>query len=884
MFWRRKREQDLERELRADLELEAEEQRARGLSEEEARDAARRAFGNVARIGEEARAAWGWTWVESLLRDLRFGARTLAKSPGVTAAVVLSLALGLGATTALFSLLNALLFKPLPVAEPQRLLVLNYGAGAESYDSFTYPQFAGMRSDPASPVELFAFAGGADQMRSGGIEAKVQSQFVSGDYFRILGVRPWLGRLIGPADDVRGRAAAMTVAIGYRCWQRVFHGDPAVVGRKIAIDSVPMTVAGVAPPEFFGADVGSDPDVWMPFASHPVLNPQFKMLDCKGCYFLTIMGRLRRGVTAARAEAALNVMWVNVRRATIPDTMPDRYKASYYAERLKSTAGATGNSTLRDRFTKPLYVLLAMTGVILLIACSNVANLLMARAVARQRELAIRLSIGASRGRIVRQFLTESALLAVAGLAAGAAVYWFSVKGLLWFLNSGGGRHYLDTKPDLRVAVFVCGLGLVTVTLFGLTTAIRATRWRLSGALAETSLTVSRRTSFGKLALAAQLALSFTLLVTAVLLARSLYDLRTFPAGFRRDHLLLISPDTSRAIHEGREQLEYTEAALSAIRSWPGVRSASASVVVPLDGSSWQRDFVTPGTAVQNGVDYGCYENLVTPDFFRTMGTRLLAGRDLTARDDGAAEKVGVVNESFARRFWSDGSAVGKQIQSLEKKEQLITVVGVVEDAKYRDFRKGAPPTIYLPLRQIDSTMGWSINLEVWTHGDPHALIAPARELLARRSKDVPVDFQSFQELIDKRLLYERMMTALAVAFGVLGIVTCAVGLYGIAAYSVSRRTAEIGIRMALGASPAAVTRLILREQMVLVAVGLCVGAGGTVLLTRFLRAWLFGVSPTDAGTLAGSVVELAAITAVATLVPALRAAATEPVRALRCE
>jgi len=369
--------------------------------------------------------------------------------------------------------------------------------------------------------------------------------------------------------------------------------------------------------------------------------------------------------------------------------------------------------------------------------------------------------------------------------------------------------------------------------------------------------------------------------VAAILLARSLYDLRTFNAGFRREHLLLISPDTSRAIPKEGDQLRYTEAVLSGTRNLPGVRSASGSVVIPMSGSSWQMDFTTAGYAARRDSDYHSYQNMVTPDFFRTMGTRLLMGRDFTERDDETASKVAVVNESFARRYWGEENPLGKRFHEVDKKD-LITVVGVVKDAKYRDFRKSAPPAVYLPLRQIPSTMGWSLQLEVWTYGDPHSLITPVREVLTCQQKDVSTTFQTFTELIDKRLLYERLLTALSVSFGALGILICAVGIYGVAAYSVSRRTAEIGVRMALGATPGAVMRLIFREHIVLVCAGLCAGATGALLLTRFLRTWLFGVSPSDVPSLVGSMLALAAVTALATSIPARRAAGIEPLRALR--
>jgi predicted permease len=871
--WRRKRESDLERELRSDLELEAAEQQENGLSAGEARYAAQRALGNATLVAEQVRETWRWNWVATCAQDLRFGARILVKSPGVTCAVVLSLALGMGATTALFSLLNSLLFKALPVAEPERLIVLRHGTGEDLDISFTYPQLAMLREQAKGAADLFGYAsGGLTRLQAAGLDRRVQTQSVSGDFFRILGIQPVVGRLLQPADDIRGSASAATAVISYRLWQSAFQGDPAVVGRKILLASVPFTIAGVTPRSFFGVEIGGHADVTLPLASRAILYPQFSMFDCEGCYWLRVMGRLKPGDSRSRAEAGLSVIWNNVRRATVPKTMPERYRAEYFADRLAIAPGATGLSDLRDRFTKPLYVLLAMTGVILLICCFNVANLLMARGMARQKELAVRLSIGARRGRLVRQLLTESTLLAAAGLLASAGVYLLAVNGLLRFLATGGEPVYLDTSPDLRMAAFVAGTALFTLALFGLAPALRATRTRLRD---------YRRAPFGRLILCGQLALSFSLLVAAILLARSLYDLRTFDAGFRRDHLLLVSPDTSRAFSNGRDQLRYTDAVLSEIRNLPGVRSAGASVVIPMEGSSWQGAFTAPGYVARRQTDSSSCENMVTPAFFRTMGTRVLLGRDFSERDVETAPPVAVVNESFAQRYWPGENPVGKQFHRVDRKE-LFTVAGVVEDAKYRDFRKAAPPSVYWPLAQVPPATGWSAHLEVWTHGEPHALIPSVRDILNRHSKDISATFRSFTEMIDERLLYERLLTALAVSFGGLGLLICAVGIYGVAAYSVSRRTGEIGIRMALGATPGSVMRLLVREQMLLVCAGLCAGAVGALFLARFLRTWLFGVSPTDVPSLVAGMLSLAGVAALATAIPARRAAGIEPLRALR--
>jgi putative ABC transport system permease protein len=884
MFWRRKKtqERDLERELRSDLELEAEEQRENGLPDEEAHYAARRAFGNATLVSEDARATWGWSWMESCLQDLRFGTRILARSPGVSLAIVVSLALGLGATAALFSLLNSLLFKALPVAEPDRLVIVRHGSGSDFDPSFPYLQFKLAREQSGSTIDLFAYSSGDAHLRIGETERKVPVEFVSGDFFRVLGIQPFLGRLLAPSDDAPGSPTSTSAVISYRLWKSEFHSDPSVVGRRINVDSIPFTIAGVAPNNFYGVEIGSYADLTLPLAGEVALNPSFDLRN-NGYFWLLIMGRLKPGVAASTAQADLNVVWKNLRPATVWDAMPERYKTEYFAESISLAPGANGLSELRDRFTRPLYVLLAMTGVILLISCSNIANLLLARSLGRQREFALRLSIGARRGRLIRQLLTESGLLALAGLVASVGVYQFCVQGLLRFLQTDHQQVYLDTTLDLRMTAFVGTSVLLALAIFGLAPAVRATRQRLSGALAESSQAVAARSSLSRLNLSVQIALSFSLLLAAILLSRSLYDLRTFNAGLRRDHLLLITPEADRHLTNDADRVRQTQTLLSGIRNLPGVQSASASIVIPMEGSSWQRDFTVAGYLAKNEQDYHCYENLVMPDFFRTVGTRLLSGRDFADRDSAKAPQVAVVNESFARRYWGNDNPLGRQFREVERQEP-ITVIGVVEDAKYRDLRRATPPTAYFSLLQMPAITGWSLKLEVWTQLEPHLLIGPVRDLLNRELSDTPVTFQTFAELVDEKLLYERMLTALSVAFGSLGILICAVGVYGVAAYSVSRRTSEIGVRLALGATPGAVIGMILREQMILVVVGLAAGTAGALLLTRFLRTWLFGVSSTDSLSLISGMLWLAAITALATYIPARRAAGVQPLAALRHE
>ena len=868
---RKQAAEELAEEIEAHLAMKAAEEGERN---------ARREFGNATRWREISQEAWGWSWLESLWQDVRFGWRLLVKNPGLTATAGISLALGLGGTTAMFSLMNALLFKALPVAAPERLAIVTHQHGGTS---LSYPQFRALQADGKQILEIFAYAWRKAQLRRGDLSRNVYLQPVSGNYYQVLGIQPEIGRLLAPSDDRRAAGGSAPVVISHRLWASAFDKDSAIVGQKILLDGVPFVVAGVTPERSFGVEPGGYPDVTLPFAAIPVLDPNDHSLDCRNCYWLTAMGRLRPGVSMEQANAGLRVAWSNVLRETVPGDLPERFKKQYYDDPPALLPGGTGNSNLRAQFGKPLYVLLAMTGLILLISCGNIANLLLTRAQARQREVAVRLSIGARPARLVRQLLTESALLAMLGAAGGLVVYELSVSGLIRFLSSGGDEVFLDTNPDFKMALFAVGVTVLSVLLFGLFPALRAARRRVSGWLAESSQTIAARSRTGKLILVFQLALSFVLLTGALLLARSLHDLRTFDAGFRRDHLLIVSPETAKQMPDFRDKLRFVNRVLEEARRIPGVRAASGSAVVPMEGSSEQTEYVPDGYVWDKDKNIECYANQVNPGFFETMGTRMLAGRDFTERDDAKSLRVAIVNESFARYFWGNDDAVGKRVHEPDRPDR-VTVVGVVRDVAYRDFRKPVPRTIYLPLAQAPSSMGWDIGIEIWTSTNPLTIAPEVRQIIRGIDKAVPVKLESFNALIDQRLLNERILTALAECFGGLALLISAVGVYGIAAYSTARRTVEVGIRMALGATRGGIVKLMLGEHLPLTCVGLAAGLAGTFYLARFLEAWLFGVNAKDLASLLLSVLFLGVVTGLATFIPAYRAARIEPLRALRHE
>jgi predicted permease len=840
-------------------------------------------FGNPTRWKEISRDVWISPLLDTLIQDLRFGSRQLRRNPGVTATIVISLALGMGATTAIFSLMNALLFKALPVTEPQQLVAMTHGLENGMGPSLSYPLFERLRAWHGAGVELFGYSYSEAQLISGPLKRKVGVQLVSGNFYSVLQVRPAIGRLLEAENDRRGGRLSDAAVISDRLWRGSFHQDAGVIGRKILLDGHPFVVIGVAPRNFFGVEPGSYPDVAITFGGYALLSPKQTLLDCRSCSAMEAMGRLRPGVKVSQAEASLQLAWRSALRDTVPENLPDRYRKEYFADRLVlEPAGSGPDSYLRNRFTKPLYLLLGMSALILLAACSNVANLLLARAHARQRELAIRLSTGASRRRILQQFLTESLLLALLGLVAGAVIYEVCVLGLIRFMQRNGQDVFLATRPDALVLVFIIVLTILTVLLFGLAPAMLASRSPLRSTLAEMAPALASKSKLGSGILAAQVALSLTLITGALLLARSLYDLRTFDAGFRRDHLLIASPDVSETIPKAQDQLQFEQQVVARIRALPGVRAASASTLVPVVGGLWTTDFVADGYVPQTKNDTKCYVNFVSPGFFETMGTPLLLGREFEARDQQPnAPVAAIVNESFARHFWSKENPIGKRVHEVDKAKR-IAVIGVARDAKYRTLRDDAPRTIYLRFPPPPAGLAFNFQVEVWTAPHPEALVPAVRKIFQDENAQIPVRLQTFDRLIDGRLLYERLLSGIAICFGVLALLMATVGVYGVAAYSASRRTLEVGIRVALGATKPQILWLFVRQHLAFVLAGLAAGVASALGLAQFLRAWLFGISAADAPSFVAGMGVLAAVSAIAILIPAARAMRLEPWRLLQ--
>ncbi len=851
------------------------------LAEDTDLASAKQRLGNATRWQEISQEVWGWNWLESLMRDVAYGARLLTRSPGFTVTACLSLAIGLGATTGIFSLRMHCSSRRYRSHNPK-----NCGNWATIHPTkrtihFSYRMFEALRKANRTGVPLFALGGDYVQVNYGTATRNTPALIISGDAFRILKLKAHIGRLLTQEDDIRGLPHGANCVLSYRLWQSQFGGDPDALGKHLSIGAQPFTIVGVAPPSFFGFYVGAYSDLILPIAGYAATNPAQPILDSGGWSWLNILARVPPGVPVRKLAVNLNTVYPSIRKQIDPSSSETANRDTLYTASV-----ATGVSAVRERFSRPLYVLLTMTGFILLIACANLANLLLARSVVRYREIAIRLSIGAHRGRILRQLLTESALIGVLGGCAGIPVYFACTAGLVAFLQSGSDPNiFLDTRPDWRLFVEVVALLFSTVLLFGFAPALQAVRSDLNSALSEGSQRLASKTSFGKAIVAVQICLSLVLLLGAVLLSRSLFDLRTFNPGFRRDHLLIADVDTSQTIHKNADVARFFNRLLEQVHAIPGVRSAAASVVVPLTGQTWQQEYEIPGHPKRGLHTYHSFENWVTPDYFETLGTPLILGRNFDRHDSAKTAQVALVNQTFAARAFGSANPIGYQVYEKGKKD-LITIVGVVGDARYRSLRADAPPTLYRPIAQLPPSFEFllTLNLEVWTSLPASDLQKPIEQLVRHLDSQAIVAFHTFDSLIDSNLLYERLLTALSVGFGLIGLFLSATGVYGLSAYSVERRTSEFGIRMALGASPKSILSLVFSEQVRLLAIALVAGLLISLALTRFLRAWLFGVSATDPVLYSLALFTITALALLAVFVPARRAARLNPLTALRCE
>jgi len=891
-------ERDLEDEMRHHLAL-LEEDRARGA-------AARRQFGNVTSLKEESRSVWTFAFLEQFAQDVRYALRGMAANPLFTATAVLSLALGIGANTAIYSFMDAILLRSLPVPHPEQLAVAEwhaprrppvvkgingsarrYGQVGTLSPNFPFRAYEVLRSEKRVFSTLFAYTyAQAFNVITGGQAESIPGGFVSGNYFSGLSVPPAAGRLLDDADDRAG--APPTVALAYTYWQRRFNGNPAVVGKSILVNNLPFTVVGVAAPGFFGVDPQSNPAFFLPIHSMPILasdpaaEQRSRFLD-DHFYWIEMMGRLRPGVGIQQAEAAMRERF----RAFAAGTAASPKDTQVLPE-LSLEEGGSGLDSLRRQYSQPLYVLMTMVGLILAIACANLANLLLARAAARRREIAVRLSLGASRGRVVRQMLTESVLLAVAGGTLGLGVALAGIRFITWLMANGQEQFTLRAALDWPVLGFTFALALVAGVLFGLAPALQATKMDFTPALKENRLQGANahgprfRPRLGQTLIALQMAVSLLLVIGAGLFVRTLFNLHSIDVGFNRENLLLVRINGRQAGYRDAALARFYAGLLDRFREIPGVRAASASNFPLVAHYVNDSSVIIPGRTAQPG-DPGTDILNVDPAFLETMQIPVLLGRSLEP-GDLASPTVAVVNQKFASTFFGSGNPVGRQFALSKETNPLFQIVGVSKAAHYNSLQEEVPPVIYIPYTQNLANLG-QLFFEIRTAGSPLSAAGSVRRIVHDASSSVSISEMSTEaQRIEQTISQERTFADLGSCFAALALLIACVGLYGAMAYTVARRTGEIGIRMALGAQRPGIIWMVLREVLAISAAGLVLGYGAARLTTRFVESFLFGLKPNDPLAIVAAVGILLAAALAAGYLPAWRASRIDPAAALRNE
>ena len=819
------------------------------------------------------------------MSDLRNAFRTLTATPVVTVVAILSLGLGIGANTAIFSILDTLMLRTLPVKAPDQLAVLGLG---EDRDSWTYPIWEQVRNRADLFDGAFAYSSSRFNLSSTGQTDYVDGFWGSGRVFDVLGVPAILGRTFTEADDRRGGGPDGPVAvISYRYWQSKYSGAADVIGRTVTIERVPFTIVGVAPPEFFGIEVGRTFDIAIPFGTEPFIRGKESALDRRSSWWLSIVVRLKPGQSVDAGKAAIRGVQPQVRDATMPEHYRPEDKARYLRDAFTLIPAATGNSYLRDRYRTALLTIMGVVALVLLIACANIANLLLARATARRHEMSVRLALGASRPRLIRQLLTESLLLAGCGAVLAILFARWGTALIVRQLSTSTNTVFLAIGIDWRILGFTAAVAVLTALAFGTAPAFRASGVTPNEALKKRGRGVAGddRFGLGNLLVVVQVALSLLLLVAAGLFVRSFASLSRLPLGFDRNPILIANVSASRATPNPADRVDLYERLRQAAANLPGVASAAASAVTPVSGSSWQYGIERIDDRVIPEKDRGVYVNLVSPDWFKTYGTRSLGGRDFTEHDTNASPHVVIVNEAFARRFTNGANPIGRHLRQPDFPNRPAhdqEIVGYVEDSVYRSLRAPVPPTMYVPIaQQPEPPSGISISVRAAT-GSPALLTKSVAAALGAVNADITMTFRPLAEQVDSSLVQERVVAMMSGFFGVLALLLAGLGLYGITSYAVNRRRTELGIRMALGAAPGGVVALVLRRVGALVAAGIILGAAISWTVARLVATLLFGLQPHDPATLVGAAVVLATIGGLAGWLPARRASRIDPANVLR--
>jgi predicted permease len=816
------------------------------------------------------------------VQDLRDAFRALRATPGISLIAMLSLALGVGANTAIFSIVDSLLLRSLPVHQPERLVLLDDG-------SWTNPIWEEIRDRHASHFGgVASWSTQQFDLAQGGEARLVDGLWASGGFFDVLGVQAVIGRTFTAQDDRRGGGPdGPVVVIGHGYWQTRFGGAADAIGRSLTINRVPYTIIGVTPPDFFGPEVGRRFDVIVPIGTEPLVRGAGSGLDARSMWWLHVIARLKPGQTIEEATATLRAMQPQIRQATLPQNWRSSDLERYLSDAMTFVPATTGPSFLRDRYRQPLLAIMAVVGLVLLIACANIANLMLARANGRRHELSVRLALGASRTRLARQFLAESLLLSLGGAALGLAFAHWGSRLLVGQLSVTRSSVFLDLNLDWRVLGFTAGVAMATALLFGVAPALRAARVDPHEAIKDQGRATGTGTR-GALAsplVVVQVALSLVLVVAAGLFVRTFATLANRDLGFDREHLLVVSIDAEASSVEESGRASLFERVADAVAAVPGVGKSAASAITPVSGMMWNERFDFPDKPALAERDRVVNINVVTPGWFDTYGISIVAGRDFGKGDRTGAPDVAIVNQAFVKKYVDDGNAIGRTIRQPARPNEPtppLQIVGVVTDSVYRSVREPAPPIVYRPVMQIDGFPPF-LSLSVRAAaGSPALLTRSIAAAIGAVDRDLSLRFRPLADQIDGSLAQERIVAMLSGFFGGLALLLAAIGLYGVTSYAVSRRRTEIGIRMALGADARGIIRLVLRRVALLVGAGIVVGAAISLWASRFVGSLLYGLEPRDPVSFAAAAVLLAAIGAIAGWLPARRATRIDPAQVLR--
>jgi predicted permease len=880
-------DQELDEELRDHIERKADEYAAQGMTQEQAHRRARLDLEGFEQTKEKCRDARRVSWIENFAQDSHFGLRILRKSPGFTAVVILTLALGIGANTAIFQLVDSVRLRSMPVPNPQELVEVrvangNGGMGINVGDNpqMTNPLWEELRGHQVAFSGIFAWGTDYFSLGNGANARNIHGLWVSGGFFPVLGIAPAHGRLLDYQDDRHGCGASVAV-ISYGLWQSEFAGRDSAVGSSVTVQDHSFQIVGVTPPGFWGLDVGRTFDVALPICSLETIQSVNASFHRRDVWWLTVMGRLKAGWTPDRASAYLGGISRGLLEATVPMGYQSSTLEKYLNFRMAAYPAGNGMSPLRQRFDTPLWILLCITGLVLLIACANLANLMLARANARQREMATRLALGASRGRLIQQLLSESLLLVLSGTLLGVALARWLAQSILRLLSTEGNVVQLDLSLDWRVLAFTAAGAVLTCVLFGLVPAFRSSQADPGVAVkvAGRAVTAGRdRFSFQRFLVLSQVAISLILVTSALLFVRSFRNLMAFNPGFREQDILLVQADFRRLLPRPLKPLQRD--LLNQIRAVPQVESAAMSTHVPLDGSSWTLGFNLDDVRVSSKFTW------VTAQYFETMQIPVLSGRDFTDRDTESSPRVALVNQTFVRDYCGERNPIGKTITTVAEPHYpaaTYEIVGVVRDTKYAGLREPIPPQVFGAAQQYPTEGPWG-PIFIRSSAPMSTIIAAVKDTLGRTYPAMKIEFQVFQTQIRDRLVIERLMAALSGFFGILAGGLAILGLYGVMSYIVIQRRNEIGIRVALGAKRSQVISMVMLEAGTLLLIGAVIGASMSLAAGRAAGSLLFGLSSSDPLTLALAIALLVVCGAVASFLPAYRASNTDPMVALRYE